>query len=176
MTGDLTAFQKAKRLQNLMASLSFLSMRSLIYLPSLGNPSKTLITCLLRRLLSRPYRVLPTFTLWICFAVARGQGRWPAESIGRVSPFPVGSDRLPRGEAGPSSDRRSPLPGSQTGAGIPDRLVRPGQGIKAASWFLRANALDPGPEKASKTLTFISFTEREGGKPPGSRKELPEAN
>ncbi|MGA2957575.1 MAG: hypothetical protein ABSF48_17860 [Thermodesulfobacteriota bacterium] len=56
---------------------------------------------------------------------AESIGRVTAESIGRVSPFPGGSDRLPQDEAGRLGDRRSPLRGAETVAGIQDRLARP---------------------------------------------------
>jgi len=79
----------------------------------------------------------------------------PAESIGPVSPFPGGSDRIPQDEAGLSDDRRSLLPGSQTVAGNPRPVGPTGPGNGSRLMVSAGNALDPGLERASKTLTFI---------------------
>ena len=96
-------------------------------------------------------------------------GRLRAASAGRGGPIGRPSrasrdrpypDREPsRGPQAGWGDRRSLLPGSQTGAGNPRPVGPTGPGNGSRLMVSAGNALDPGPERASKTFTFIRFTE-----------------
>jgi len=92
-----------------------------------------------------PVPLLPTFTLQISFAVARGQGRGPRKaSAYSISDFELWISDFVVFFFNPHSAIDIPQCHGPTGPRNESCLM-----VSAG------NALDPEPEKASKTLTFI---------------------